>query len=102
MELLSLYDYLGHPAGKEFGKLVADYAKIRKTESYLRKISNPGYEGYVNCYSREFLDEFFQTYELIRVFNQNEEEKYKRLIEELNTQLEKGEFQFFDNSDKVF
>lgn len=59
--MLSLYDYLGHAAGKELGKQVASYAAIRKAKGNTRHISNPSYTGIVMLYEKSFLDEFFKT-----------------------------------------
>lgn len=58
--MLSLYDYLGHAAGKELGKQVAEYAKIKQVPKSQRYVENPAYKGIVYLYTREFLDEFFK------------------------------------------
>ena len=49
-KLLSLFDYLGYPAGKELGEQVAAYAKIRKTKCSTRHVKTITYTGpvYVN------------------------------------------------------
>jgi hypothetical protein len=60
-EMLSLYDYLGHAAGKKLGEQVAAYAKIRKAKCRTRSVSNPAYQGKVMLYTKEFLDECFNT-----------------------------------------
>jgi hypothetical protein len=87
--MMSLFDYLGYPAGKELGKQVGEYAKIRKAKFNTRYISNPGYTGEVMLYEKEFLDEYFEAKKLF-------EEDYT----EINTQLiEDG---FNDNQDKIF
>jgi CTP:phosphocholine cytidylyltransferase-like protein len=58
---ISLYDHLGKAAGAELGKQVNEYAKIRNQPHKVRYVENPGYAGYVNLYTKEFLQEFFQT-----------------------------------------
>jgi hypothetical protein len=58
---ISLYDYLGKAAGADLGKQVNEYAQIRKQLHKVRYVDNPTYKGYVNLYTREFLQEFFQT-----------------------------------------
>jgi hypothetical protein len=59
--MVSLYDYLGHAAGPELGKQVAEYAKIRKTVVGNRQVKNPKYKGTILTYLPEFLDEFFKA-----------------------------------------
>lgn len=58
--LISLFDYLGKPAGPELGKRVSEYAISKKVPYSIRPISNPKYQGNVMLYPREFLDEFFR------------------------------------------
>jgi len=58
---ISLYDYLGKAAGADLGKQVNEYAQIRNQPHKVRYVDNPTYKGYVNLYTREFLQEFFQT-----------------------------------------
>jgi len=85
---LSLYDYLGHAAGPKLGRLVNEYAKIRKNiPTKLKQINNPKYNGYVFTYPKEFLDEFFATTKLIDNYyierlNEAEEE-----LKEINSLL---------------
>lgn len=57
---ISLFDYLGKPAGSELGKRVSEYAISKKAPYSIRPISNPKYQGNVMLYPREFLDEFFR------------------------------------------
>ncbi len=94
--MLSLWDYLGYPAGKELGKLVADYAKIRNVKTFYRTVQTKTYQGYVTTYSREFLDEFFAVMNLTNTYVINSikeaEEKMQQELEELNTLLNKDEF----------
>ena len=78
-EMMSLYDYLGYPAGSKLGEQVAAYATIRKTKFGTRQIDNPSYKGEVMLYTKEFLDECFSAK---KVF----EPKYEDLTE-INTQL---------------
>jgi hypothetical protein len=77
--MLSLFDYLGYPAGKELGAQVAAYAKIRKAKCDTRYVSNPKYTGDVMMYEREFLDEYFQVKQ---VFDEDYTEINTQLIED--------------------
>ena len=88
-KMLSLYDYLGYPAGKELGAQVAAYAKIRKAKCDTRYVSNPKYTGDVMMYEREFLDEYFQAKQVF-------EEDYT----EINTQLMQDSFK--NNNENIF
>lgn len=90
-KLLSLYDYLGYPAGKELGEQVARYAKVRRTKCSTRHVSNPSYTGLVMLYTREFLDEYF---EVKKVF----EDDYA----EINTQLMEDTFKNNENENYIF
>lgn len=62
VKMLSLFDYLGRPAGKELGKLVATYGIIKNTKFDTRQVSTPNFKGTVLLYTREFLDEYFNLY----------------------------------------
>lgn len=86
--MLSLFDYLGYPAGNELGKQVADYAAIRKTKYDTRSVSTKTYTGPVMLYTQEFLDEFFAVKNVF-------EEDYT----EINTQLTEDSF---NETEKIF
>jgi hypothetical protein len=58
--MISLYDYLGHAAGSELGKQVADAAARAKVGFETREVSNPKYAGKVMLYPENFLREYFQ------------------------------------------
>ncbi len=60
MEYLSLYDYLGKPAGEELGKEVAMEAKTHGVKLKSREISNPKYTGKILLYPKDFLDFYFR------------------------------------------
>jgi len=60
MEYLSLYDYLGHAAGKELGKEVATAAMEAGIRLETREVSNPKYTGIVHLYPKNFLDFYFR------------------------------------------
>jgi len=62
-ELMSLYDYLGKPAGNQLGAEVYKVAKAVRTKVGNREISNPKYKGKVILYTRDFLDSYFQNNE---------------------------------------
>ena len=60
MEYLSLFDYLGKPAGGDLGKEVATAAIKAGIKMQTREISNPKYTGIVNLYPKDFLDFHFR------------------------------------------
>ena len=60
MKYLSLYDYLGKPAGRQLGKEVAAAASKAGIKLQTREISNPGYEGIVYLYPEDFLEFYFR------------------------------------------
>ena len=57
---LSLYDFLGKPAGMELGAKVAAAASKSKLKLETREVSNPKYTGKVLLYPKDFLEAFFQ------------------------------------------
>ena len=61
MEMLSLYDYLGKPAGRDLGKQVADAAVAEKIKINAKYVSNPKYSGDILMYPKEWLDKYFQV-----------------------------------------
>ena len=60
-KMLSLYDYLGRPAGSDLGKEVAKSATIAKIKLDVRYVSNPKYTGDVFLYPKYWLDEYFKV-----------------------------------------
>lgn len=58
--MISLYDYLGKPAGKELGAQVAAFAASKKAKFETRQVTNPRYTGKVMLYEKSLLDEFFK------------------------------------------
>jgi hypothetical protein len=60
MEYLSLYDYLGKPAGGDLGKEVATAAGKAGIKLETREISNPKYTGKVLLYPLDFLEFYFR------------------------------------------
>ncbi len=92
-KLLSLFDYLGYPAGKELGEQVAAYAKIRKTKCSIRHVSTKTYTGPVMLYTKAFLDEYFEAK---KVFEGD--------YDEINTTLMEDSFksQEQENQNRIF
>ena len=84
VEMFSLYDYLGHAAGKKLGEQVAAYAKLRKAKFGTKSVSNPAYQGHVMVYTKRFLDECFNAK---KVFTPAQED-----LTELNTLLANNNF----------
>jgi hypothetical protein len=68
--MISLYDYLGHAAGAELGKQVAEYASLKKAKFETRKVTNPRYTGNVMLYERTLLEEFFTVRRLSELIDQ--------------------------------
>lgn len=64
MEYLSLYDYLGKPAGKELGGQVAQAAYKGGIKPQTREVDNPKYTGVVHLYPKDFLDFYFKEPEV--------------------------------------
>jgi hypothetical protein len=60
MMYLSLYEYLGKPAGNDLGKEVAAAAIKANIKIQTREISNPKYTGKVHLYPKDFLDFYFR------------------------------------------
>ena len=58
-EFLSLYDFLGKPAGPELGKEVYQIAKFLGEKVTFKDVSNPKYKGKIMCYPRTFLNYIF-------------------------------------------
>ena len=58
-KFLSLYDYLGYPAGWKLGAEVAAAAKAANQPTQTRYVENPKYKGKVFLYTLEFLDIYF-------------------------------------------
>jgi hypothetical protein len=59
--MISLYDYLGKPAGKELGLQVSKYAFQIGVKPQKRQISNPKYTGVVYVYPKDFLELYFKS-----------------------------------------
>lgn len=60
MNYVSLYDYLGHAAGGELGKQVAEMAASMGIEIKTRTISIPTYKGTICLYPETFLALYFK------------------------------------------
>ena len=59
-KMISLYDFLGRPAGGELGKQVAEAALKAKVGFQTKEISNPKYTGKIMMYPESFLNEYFK------------------------------------------
>ncbi len=59
MNMISLYDYLGHAAGPELGKQVASAAARAGVKHEIREVNHRGWNGPIMLYPRDFLDNFF-------------------------------------------
>jgi formiminotetrahydrofolate cyclodeaminase len=52
-----LYDYLGHAAGGELGQKIAYEAAKSKVNIQIKSIRNSRYEGKIQMYPNDFLNE---------------------------------------------
>jgi len=59
MDMISLYDYLGHAAGPDLGKKVASAAAKAGVKHEIREVNHRGWNGPIMLYPRTFLDNFF-------------------------------------------
>jgi len=59
IEYHSLYEYLESPAGPKLGDEVNKAAIKTKQEYVTQYIEQGGYKGNVFCYTKDFLDEYF-------------------------------------------
>ena len=59
MNMMSLYDYLGRPAGSELGQQVAAAAAANYVKFETREVSTKTYTGKIMLYPKAFLDQFF-------------------------------------------
>ena len=57
--MMSLFDYLGRPAGSKLGERVAAAAAQNKVKYEPRHVSTKTYTGDVMLYPKNFLDNFF-------------------------------------------
>jgi hypothetical protein len=72
---MSLFDFLGKPAGNKIGKEVFDYSKkIRITIKY-RDITTPKYNGNVCLYPLGFLTLYFNSENNLNVVVEEPKEK---------------------------
>jgi hypothetical protein len=60
LEMMSLFDYLGHPAGGELGKQVAKVASKCNVVASVRHVSTKTYKGPVMLYPKGFLNWYFE------------------------------------------
>lgn len=72
-EMVSLFEYLGFPAGRETGNTVYKAAKKKGIEVQSRQVNTKTYKGQVMLYPKLFLDGFFS--------GQEETEKSKKNYE---------------------
>lgn len=59
--MMSLYDYLGKPAGNDLGKKVYLAARAKGANFSQREVSNRTYTGMVMIYPESFLKEYFNS-----------------------------------------
>ena len=60
-KMMSLFEYLGKPAGNHLGKEVYLAARLKGANFSQREVSNPKYTGMVMTYPESFLKEYFNS-----------------------------------------
>ena len=65
VKYMSLFDYLGRPAGQEIGYRVSERAREFGITSLKRFVRNKKYEGKVNLYPQAFLEYYFTNAEQV-------------------------------------
>lgn len=58
-KMLSLYDYLGKPAGSALGKAVWNAAKAARIKPLEREVVTKTYSGRILMYPESFLKKYF-------------------------------------------
>ena len=58
-EFISLFDFLGKPAGSQLGKEVWNAAQSVSEPTSIKHVSNPKYTGKIVMYKPEFLKKYF-------------------------------------------
>ena len=61
IEMLSLFDYMGHAAGPELGKAVAKAASEANIPILMKEVNTKNYKGKIMMYPRTFLDSHFKV-----------------------------------------
>jgi hypothetical protein len=59
--MMSLYEFLGKPAGNDLGKKVYLAARAKGANFSQREVSNSKYTGMVMTYPESFLKEYFNS-----------------------------------------
>lgn len=69
---VSLFDFLGQPAGPELGKAVAEAAKNSGIKTNTRFVSTKKYTGLVMLYPNTFLIDYFNSTSLERKVSESQ------------------------------
>ena len=59
--MISIFDYLGKPAGSDLGKQVAAAAHTDKVRIDAKYVTNPKYSGNILMYPKDWLDNYFKV-----------------------------------------
>ena len=61
LDMMSLYDYLGRPAGSNLGRAVFETSKKEKILVQEKHVTNKKYTGKILMYPKYFLDNYFKN-----------------------------------------
>ncbi len=78
---VSLYEFLGKPAGNDLGKQIYNHAKKIGVKVATKEVSTPKYSGKVMIYPVGFLTDYFTSFPLNDKFPTYEEYENSRGIE---------------------
>jgi hypothetical protein len=65
--MMSLFDYLGRPAGGDLGRQVYNKAVEKGVPTSIRQVSNKKYTGKIILYPRYFLEQYFSVNKIEKI-----------------------------------
>jgi len=68
-EYVSLFEYLGKPAGTELGTQIRKTSLMHGITTQQRVVNRPKYKGNVTLYPKPWLDAWFKLYQPIKTTN---------------------------------
>lgn len=66
-KFVSLYDYLGHAAGKELGSQCEKFHRYMNLPSSYKNVKNNNYTGKIKTYKHSNIEKFFKVREIFNM-----------------------------------